>query len=188
MPVAARSAGISHAAVRGPWTPWPPTRKRSNAMRTRIDKAIKAIAPRARRHHLQQRGSPSGGPAKALRRAERVGAHPRAPAYRVITDDIPPTTGTNNSIVAGATGPADRQRRPDRRTQEPRYATATTPSRPSTANSTIIGQHCRTAAPLPSLATLDTVAAGTSDPHPALGTNTSEPSMKTAEVRQSPGS
>ena len=135
-------------------------RRRAHAHR----QSHQGSAPRTRRHHHQERGSPSRGARKSIyARAELVALiHAHRP-LAAITDDIPPTTGTDNSIVAAlrARLTAKDALSPN---SKPRYATATTPSRASTANSTVTC--ASSAAPLPSLATLDTVAAETSDPHP----------------------
>lgn len=94
------------------------TRKRSDAVRTRIDKAIKALRRERAAITISSVARRAGVTRKSIyARAELVALiHAHRP-LAAITDDIPPTTGTDNSIVAGATGPADRQRRPDRRTQ-----------------------------------------------------------------------
>ena len=145
------------------------TRKRSDAVRTRIDKAIKALRRERAAITFSSVARRAGGPQKHLRPCRTRGAiHAHRP-LAAITDDIPPTTGTDNSIVAGATGPADRQRRPDRRTQSratrprPHHRSPPRRTRPSSA---LALPH---RAPLPSLATLDTWRPKPATRTPALG-------------------
>ena len=76
------------------------TRKRSDAVRTRIDKAIKALRRERAAITISSVARRAGVTRKSIyARAELVALiHAHRP-LAAITDDIPPTTGTDNSIV-----------------------------------------------------------------------------------------